>query len=442
MRRLLFALPILLYPNILHVPYASGFVPGVNLANMLLLMLVLAIPPRRPDTPEEGTGLLTAPLMLLFLSITIAFLIAVFTQPGSLLADLTQWKDYLLYPMLYFVYRRSRLDLQTTRHLLALLLLVAIIAALESVLKGIMADSFSSFDDNKRIAGPFGGYRMSNRAGVFFAMFLPLLVAFALFMKGHRFWRLLALGGIGLVVLAIMVSFSRQAYLIAVVTTALLLLRRHLVLAGLLALATVPALSLLPESITQRVVETQQVDETGEAELDSSTVSRFEIWDGAWRMWQDHPAGVGLSRFPEYIGQYTPEHQGRDAHSSYFLLLAEAGPLGLVALLWLVWRLLKLALLVRRSAPPGDNETRVLALGFTLSVIAMAMGNLYGTSFHEGLIMANFWILCGLVDHYARLKRHAHSAYPVAPIDLGLAIRERFPLAGRITPGYYRPQVK
>lgn len=444
MRRLLFALPILLYPNLLHVPYSSGLIPGVNLANMLLVMLLIALPPRRPDLPDEGPGALTAPLMLLFASVTIAFLIAQFGSPGSLFEDLVQLKDFIFYPLLYFVYRRCRFDLDTTRQLLVLVFVVAVLAAVESVIKGVLADAFTGYNDSKRIAGPFGGYRMSNRAGVFFAIFLPMLVAFAVFRRGHRFWRLVALGGIAIIVLGIMVSFSRQSYLIAVATTALLLLRRHLLLAGLLALATIPALSLLPESITQRVNETQQVDEFGEEKLDTSTTSRFEIWDGAMRMWQDHPAGVGLRRFPEYIGQYSPDYANRDAHSTYFLLLAETGPLGLIAFLWLLWRLVVLARGVKRSSPPGDNETQVVALGFTLSAVAMAMGNLYGTSFHEGLVMANFWILCGLVEHYGRLKRQAHSvaAMPAGPVDAGAAIGRRFPLAGHILPGYYRPQAK
>lgn len=440
LRRLIFAIPIVLLPNSLHVPFDTGL-PAINLANLLLIVVVLAMPRRRADLPPAGPGMLTAPLLLLFLSLVIALVIALATRPGDLMADLTELKNFIFYPLLYFVYRHCRQDLDGTRQLIALTLVVAVVAGLESVWEGIGRDSFSSFDDSKRIAGPFGGSRVSNRAGVFFAMFLPLLVAFALFVRGHRFWRLLAGVGIVVLVAAIMVTFSRQSYLIAVVTTLLLLLRRHLLLAGLLAVAMIPAISLLPEGVTQRVVETQQINEIGDAQLDVSTASRFEIWEGAMQMWRDQPAGVGLGRFTQYIGNYS-DYVGYDAHNMYVLMLAECGPLGLIAMLWLLWRLLRLAVTVRRSSVEGDSESQALALGFALSVIAMAMGNLYGSAFNEGLVMANFWILCGLVEHYAALKRHARTAQVVVPVEVADAIHQRFPLATHIAPGHYGPQTK
>lgn len=440
--RLLLAIPIVVLPNSLHVPIDTGL-PAVNVANLLLAMVVLALAmsPSRADLPAAGRGLLTAPLLLLYLSLLVGFAIALATRPGDMLADLTYLKDFMFYPLLYFVYRRCRQDLAGTRQLIALTLLIAVLAGLESVWEGLARESFSSFDDSKRIAGPFGGSRVSNRAGVFFAIFLPLLVASALFLREKRLWRLVAAAGIVVLVAAIMVTFSRQSYIIAVVTTLLLVLRRHLLLAGLLALATIPAISLLPEGVTQRVVETQQINELGEAELDVSTASRFDIWEGAMRMLGDHPVGVGLGRFTSHIGNYT-DFEGYDAHNMYVLMVAECGPLGLVAMLWLLWRMLRLAMEARRSSADADSENQALALGFALSVVAMAMGNLYGTAFNEGLVMANFWILCGLVEHYAALKRHARTDADIAPAGVAAAIPRRFPLATHIAPGLYRPQTK
>lgn len=441
-QRLILAIPIVLMPNSLHVPFDTGL-PAINLANLLLLVVVLALAmsPRRADLSPAGTGLLTAPLLLLFLSLVVGLLIAMVTRPGSVVADLTELKNFMFYPLLYFVYRHCKQDLDGTRLLIALIVVIAVVAGLESVWEGLAKDSFGSFDDSKRIAGPFGGSRVSNRAGVFYAMFLPLLVALALFLRGHRLWRLLAVAGIVVLVAAIMVTFSRQSYVIAVVTTLLLLLRRHLLFAGLLAILMIPAISLLPEGVTQRVAETQQIDEIGQTELDVSTASRFEIWDGAMLMWRDHPAGVGFGRFPSYIGSYS-DHEGRDAHNMYVLMLAECGPLGLIAMLWLLWRLLRLALTVRRSSGPDDSESQALALGFALSIVAMAMGNLYGSAFNEGLVMANFWILCGLVEHYAALKRQTTTVQAVEPVDVMDAIQERFPLATHVAPGHYRPLSK
>src|SRR5690606_22956031 len=102
-------------------------------------------------------------------------------------------------------------------------------------------------------------------------------------------------------------------------------------------------------------------------------------------------------RFSDTIGQYS-RHSGRDAHNTFILVLAEAGPLGLAALLWLLWRLWRLALRIGRAAPLDDVETRALALGFKVAVLSMALSNVFGSAFFHGLIMANFWVLCGLLE--------------------------------------------
>ena len=238
-----------------------------------------------------------------------------------------------------------------------------------------------------------------------------------------------------------MATYSRQSYLIAIIAIALLLIRRHVLLAVVLGLAAIPAIALLPTGVTQRVAGTQQYTASGHTELDVSTASRFEIWGGAIKMWQDHPAGVGLNRFPRKIGEYS-SYSDFDAHNMYVLLLAECGPLGVIALLWVLWRMLRLALALRRSGDESDSEVKALGMGFTVAVIAMAMGNLYGSPFYEGLVMANFWIMCGLVERYTLLKRQAATATARASdmprFGVAEAIAGRFPLSERILPGRYR----
>lgn len=439
--RLILAIPIILMPNLLYVPLDTG-IPAINLANLLLIAVVVALLlSPRDKASDHAPGLLTPPLLLLFAALTISFYIATTDSSRGLMADVTELKNFIFYPLLYFAYRRCRQDIAGTRQLILLTLAVAVAAGLDALRQGLSADTLTSFADTNRVAGPFGDYRSANRAGIFFAMFLPLFAAFALFQSGKKMQRLAALGACAVIAVAIMLTYSRQAYLIAIISVALLMVRRHVLLGILLALVSIPAISLLPEGVTQRVAETQQYSTTGRAELDVSTSSRFDIWKGAIRMWQDHPAGVGLDRFPRHIGDYS-DYANYDAHNMYVLMLAETGPLGLAALLWVLWRMLRLALAVRRSADEADAESTALGIGFTVSVIAMAMGNLFGSPFHEGLIMANFWILCGLVERYALLKRqHATVGEDTvvlvraAPLE---AIAGRFPLSERTQPGRYR----
>jgi hypothetical protein len=95
---------------------------------------------------------------------------------------------------------------------------------------------------------------------------------------------------------------------------------------------------------------------------------------------------------------------------------------------------------LRKSEGAAGPELRTFELGFTLAVVAMALGNLYGSPFFDSLIMSNFWILCGLLERYGSSKEHAADVvasanlarHPPAPMG------QRFPLAARALPGLAR----
>lgn len=438
-RLLILAIPIVFMPNALHLSFDTG-IPGLNVANLVfLLALSVVVLGGRKNFSTRESGELSWPLLAYFVAVVVGFFIAQFTMPLNWVDDVTALKTYLFYPLFYFLYRKCRLDATSTRWLIILVMIVAAVAGIEAIREGLDY-GFGRYAETRRASGPFGvDFHDANRAGVFYAMFLPMFIAMALFFRGQKFWRLAAIAGCAILALAIMATYSRQSYAIGLLGLALLLLRRNVVLAVMIGLLAIPAASLLPESVTQRVAQTEQQSDTGTEELDLSTASRFEIWAGAMQMWTDHPVGVGLRRFPKYIGRYS-SYAGYDAHNFYVLTLAELGPLGLAALLWLLWRMWRLAGVVRRSIGNLDAESRALGIGFSVTVIAMAMGNLYGSPFSEGSVMTNFWILCGLMEHYAALKR-AGAGQGAVQADGNTpraAIARRFPLAARIDPGRYR----
>ncbi|CAA9309336.1 MAG: hypothetical protein AVDCRST_MAG71-585 [uncultured Lysobacter sp.] len=337
--------------------------------------------------------------------------------------------------MLYFVYRRCRQDLNRTRQLILLVLLVAPLTAIEAIYQGV-SFGLGEYVETQRATGPFGDTNMANRAGVFYAMFLPMVAAIAVFDK-RKFVRIAAVVGCVLLATAILFTYSRQSYLIALVGLLILLMHRSVIAAVFAGLLLVLTVSFFPQSVVDRVTQTQKVDATGQATVDSSTLSRFEIWDGARQMWQDHPAGVGLGRFPTYIGKYT-SRDGVDAHNAFVLMWAELGPLGALLMLWIFWRMWTVGRALRRVAAPDDSETIALALGFKITVIAAALSNMYGSPFFEGLVMGSFWLLCGLVERYTELKAleaHGRVAATEAPMSPMMRIADRFPLAARAVPG-------
>ncbi len=441
MLRWLLAVPILFMPNMLHFEFDTG-VPGLNIANLIFAVVAGAVMMSGGKAqPDAGTGLMTRPLLLLFAVLAMGLVMAQATMPLNFMDDFTYIKNAMFYPLLYFVYRNCKQDMQGTRMLIILAMVVAAIAGLEAVREGLDY-GIGRYAETRRASGPFGvDYHAANRAGVFYAMFLPMFVAMALFFRKQKLWRFAAIAGAAILAMAIMVTYSRQSYFIGLIGIALLLIRRNVVLAVIIAALALPAVSLLPVSVTQRVAETEQQDAVGGEQLDVSTASRFEIWAGAMQMWKEHPFGVGLNRFQKHIGNYAPRYRNYDAHSMYVLMLAELGPLGVVALLWLLWRLLRVGFLLRRSSGSDDAEAKGLGLGFVVLVTAMAMGNLYGSPLFEGPVMANVWILCGLIEHYAALKRQAAS--PGDPDASGtqaaskISLAQRFPLAAKALPGRY-----
>lgn len=430
--RLLYAIPIVLLPNALHLPSDLGMAASI-------VLLVAAVVFGQRDPPHLAhTGYLTPPLIGLLVALLLGYLTAQWDDASNAGEDLLRAKYAITYPLLYIAYRRCGLDLKATKQLIVLVLVVATVAGLEAVFQGLKFN-LDAFDYNQRATGPFGTINAANRAGVFFAMFLPMFVALALQPDRHQLTRWLAMAGGAILAAAILFTFSRQSYLIALLGILLLLIHRVLVrrrvpVAVLAVLLVVVGAGLLPESAIQRMEGTRQVDASGMTSYDASTTSRIDLWKGGLAMLADHPGGVGLGRFREHIGKYTNQPD-KDAHNGFVLILSECGPLGLAMMLWLLWRLWGLARKLRISIgshlPDG-----AFALGFTVAVISMALGNMYGSPYAEGLVMHSFWILCGLLERYGIAKAHAEAALTSQsrpPQAIGLATR--FPLAARALPG-------
>lgn len=411
MLKLLLAAIVVYLVNQIHFPTDLG-VKGLNVANLMFLLALLMLPRRQPQDHEPP--MLKGALIGFFAVLALAFVIAQLTRPGNLLGDVTYLKNALFYPLFYFLFLAAVRDMRTLKFLLFMVLLVVAVASLEAI-REALDYGIGTFAENHRSAGPFGkDYRSANRAGVYYAMFLPLFVSVVLNMRNRKWVRLAALGGVLMTAAAVVFTYSRQSYFIALAGIAILLMRRGVFTALVLGAVIAYSITLLPSGVTERVEQTQQTGDYGQEELDPSTASRFEIWQGALRMWREQPWGVGLDRFKQEIGNYS-SFKHFDAHNFYVLTFAECGIQGLVALLMVAAALLRLARRARRRA--FDAESRTLAWGFSVCTFCMLLGNLYGSPFLEGSVMGDYWILCALTERYFRLRQTERESAPavVAP---------------------------
>jgi O-antigen ligase len=418
--------------NQLHFKWLVTGIPGVAPANLFFLLGLLCMQGKQETLTTEP--FLKNALLIFYGALTLAFVWALVRQPGDPVDDFTYFKNALFGPLYYFTFLKCRQDEKTTRRLIIWILIIAAVAALQALRQGFDY-GFGKYNPFNRASGPFGeDWQQSNRAGVFYGMFMGMFVALALFLRGRRWWRMAAVGASVITAGAALSTYSRQSYVLVIVAIVSLVVRRSLLVAALVVAAGVALVGYLPDSVTQRVVETTQQDAAagGAAEFDNSTASRWQIWEGGMKMWAANPFGVGLNRWKDNIGSYS-SYRRIDAHNFYVLTLGEGGPIGFLALLYLVYRLFRLAGFVRKHRPPDDPEAFALSLGFTVCTFNMAMGGIYGSPTLEASVMVPYWALCGLLERYVLLRQQA------VPVIVEVLPPPEGPLSGRFPLAAYLP---
>jgi O-antigen ligase len=68
---------------------------------------------------------------------------------------------------------------------------------------------------------------------------------------------------------------------------------------------------------------------TSQAEMDSSSSNRLELWKAGGRIFIDHPLGIGPGNWYQTIGRYVPELEGKDSHNTYVKCAVELGIFGI-----------------------------------------------------------------------------------------------------------------
>ena len=144
---------------------------------------------------------------------------------------------------------------------------------------------------------------------------------------------------------------------------------------------------------------------------------RLAVWKGTLRMIGDHVwAGVGIGNFAlafvPYRSAFTYRHptiQAEHAHNEYLNLWAELGPLGLLCLLWLGVRVVRLGW---KLAKGRDPEKGVLAGVLGGLAASAAYANLFYVV-HTPESAMSIAILLGLLDGMDRDVRTNDRAEPI-----------------------------
>ncbi len=107
-------------------------------------------------------------------------------------------------------------------------------------------------------------------------------------------------------------------------------------------------------------------------DLEGSSDSRFNYIVSGFRMLRDHPIfGVGVNNYPRFYERYTMsylETGARTAHSTWMLLLAESGFIGLILFSVLFFKMVGKAWKMRTGSPEWIMAS--LGYGITMTVLS------------------------------------------------------------------------
>jgi O-antigen ligase len=183
----------------------------------------------------------------------------------------------------------------------------------------------------------------------------------------------------------------------------------------------------LPSVVKQRILYTfnqpQEPDQIviGDLRLDTSTSARLQSWKDALRDFQKHPLlGHGVTGYPFVDAQFPR-------------VLVETGVFGLVAFLYLLYSVFRLAL--RHLRETEEPYCRGLITGFIAGFVGLVVHAIGVNTFIIVRIMEPFWFFVGIITVLPMLKQEG-LAPAAAPIPRGRQIftaARQFPARPRLS---------
>jgi O-antigen ligase len=265
-------------------------------------------------------------------------------------------------------------------------------------------------EGNGYVGGP--DFAASNELAAHF-LFLTIIVGVEFLRSPGWKARLLPFCALGLCANAIVQTRSRGAFIAGVVGLALTLLlapkdkRRFIWVAmvlGLMAFSTRIDSGFLERMDSIEVSAQQQKDESAE--------SRLEIWRGTLELVRANPLGVGPGNFHSRIGDYSPDHRGRDTHNTYLRCLAELGFPGLLIFGLLIANAVRTLGRSLWSLPghPAVAPCRWYAYALLVALLTYLASALFGSYIY----LETLWFLLLLPTGLERAFENAQEAYETA----------------------------
>ncbi|HKP89337.1 MAG TPA: O-antigen ligase family protein [Thermoleophilaceae bacterium] len=394
------AMPLqLVYLAILLIPFKLYTIDvgdaGLSLPEGLFVLAGVAWAIRRmigghlPFTPSP----LGKPYALFLLTIVPGILIA--AHPVSVLKMLVMWTAFVLVFQMVVTDGRP----ETVRNILLMLAVSAAVVGLKAAFDPGTAQPQRLLGIGEVAEGrPGGSFEDPNILATFEALGLPAAVAFAL--GGNLVLRVVGMVAFPLIVAGLALSLSRGGFLAAAGALLVMLAWRPMRYAALAALVLVLALQVGSGSLSGEVQQTSVV----EGRISSVSYAaaggdpRFGIWRATPEMIYEHPFfGIGANQFPVVsprYGLFAEELGGsyQHAHNIPLTVAAELGLLGLAALVWATFALVRVLVAAYRRQTGFE---RGMALAVAAAFTGLALQGVVDYTLSSNTVAAMMFLLAG-----------------------------------------------
>ena len=381
---LAFTLPLQTVRYRLH-----GMLLGAEFVDILLLGVVLGLAFRGERIIPKSPITKFLLLLVVFYYFSLwqgAFFIDV---PVPLWITDPRFSDWKNYVEMFFLAMVVTSAIREEKHVRTLLVIMAlsVLALNRNYMTLLSGENLSHFSYESREEGLLG-YAGVNGLGAFEAMVISVLLAAYVYTR--RIWLKVGLGVLAATsVYCLLYSFSRGAYVAALVgltAVGFLKSRKLLIVAAVIFLAWQ---TLLPESVQERIKMT--TDGTGEI-TDRSAELRFVIWEDAMKLFMRNPVtGTGFETYQDMhrVGPF------RDTHNYFVKVLVETGVVGAFLFLILLWKMVRIGLnlFIRGQTPFWSG----LGLGFVALMCSSIAANCFGDRWTYQQVDGYMWILFGCV---------------------------------------------
>ena len=256
-----------------------------------------------------------------------------------------------------------------------------------------------SWVDQEMFDGMFRVYstfQNPNVLGAYFLLIIPLGVA-CFFLAKHLLLKLFYLGCVGLMMLCLVLTYSRGCYLGIMVAAAIfaVLMDRRFIVLGVIVLIMLPFV--LPETILNRFLSIGNME-------DSSTSYRVYIWMGTIAMLKDYWfSGIGPGEGAYNIVYPVYAYSGIGAphsHNTFLQVMCDTGIIGILIFVCILWQYYKRLFISYVNST--DRTERILTISGISTMSGFLVQSLFDYTFYNYRVMLLFWVFVGLGMVYSR----------------------------------------